>query len=142
MAKEPFYEVPAEKFIAALAAELKKLPEFKMPEWALFVKTGTSKQRPPENLEWWWTRAASILRQIYTRKIVGVSSLRVKYGSRKNRGMKPERFRKASGKHIRIILQQAEAAGLIEKIKGKQAGRRLTTKGKEFLDNLAKSLLK
>ena len=29
------------------------------------------------------------------KKIIGVNRLRTKYGSKKNRGMKPERFRKA-----------------------------------------------
>lgn len=142
MVKEPVYEVNAEKFISALASELKKLAEFKMPEWAFFVKTGVSKERVPENADWWYARAASILRQMYIRKIVGVNRLRVKYGGKQNRGVRPEIFRKSAGKHIRTMLQQAESAGLIEKIKGKRAGRRLTAKGKEFLDSLSNSLLK
>jgi len=129
------YAIPAQEYNKKLAEALKKIPEFKIPEWALFVKTSTSKARPPENPDWWYNRAASILRQIYIKKIVGVERLRVKYGSRKNRGMKPERFKKASGKIIRVILQQAERAGLVEKAKeGKKFGRRLTAKGKEFLE--------
>lgn len=139
--KELVYDVPADKFIEALAKELKKLGEFKMPDWAFYVKTGTAKARPPESADWWHTRAASILRQLYIRKIVGVSRLKTKYGSKKDRGMKPPRFRKGAGKNIRIILQQAENAGMVEKIKGKKAGRKLTAKGKEFLDNLANKLL-
>ena len=52
--------------------------------------------------------------------------------------MKPEIFKKGSGKIIRTILQQAEAAGLIEKIheSGKRAGRRLTKKGNELMDGI------
>lgn len=134
------YDVPANEFIAALAAELKKLGEFAMPEWAFYVKTGTAKERVPENREWWFIRAASILKQLYTKRVVGVGRLRTKYGSKKDRGMKPKRFRKGAGKNIRVILQQAEKAGLVEKIKSKRSGRRLTPKGKEFLDNIAKSL--
>lgn len=142
MADEVVYNVPANEFIAALAAELGKLGEFAMPEWALYVKTGTAKERVPENREWWYTRAASILRQIYVRRVVGIGRLRTKYGSKKDRGMKPKRFRKGAGKNIRVILQQAEKAGFVEKIKSKRSGRRLTAKGKEFLDDIAKSLLK
>ncbi|MFH1249146.1 MAG: 30S ribosomal protein S19e [archaeon] len=142
MAKEELvYDVDAEKFLSALASELKKNEIFVVPEWAYFVKTSMSKQRPPEDKGWWYTRAASILRQMYTRGIVGVGRLRVKYGSKKNRGMRPSRFKKGAGKNIRMILQQTEAAGFVEKTnKGKRAGRKLTTKGREFLDNLAKSL--
>ena len=36
-------DIEAEKFILAIAEELKKHPEFKAPEWAHFVKTGISK---------------------------------------------------------------------------------------------------
>jgi len=135
------YEIPAQEYNDKLAAKLKTLAEFKMPEWAMYIKTGTNKTKPPVNNEWWYNRAASILRQIFINKVVGVQRLRVKYGSRKNRGMKPEIFAKASGKVIRVMLQQAEKAGFLEKVKdlkeGKRFGRRLTVKGKEFLEGIS-----
>ncbi|MCS7134624.1 MAG: 30S ribosomal protein S19e [Candidatus Pacearchaeota archaeon] len=134
------HEVPPEKLISALAEKLKTMEEFKMPEWALFVKTSPAKERPPDSSDWWYIRAASILRSIYLRGIVGVSRLRVKYGSRKNRGMAPEKFCKASGKIIRTILQQATRAGLVELVKGKRTGRKLTKKGKEFLEKVAEEI--
>jgi len=128
-------DVEPSKVISTLAMKLKEMPEFEMPGWANFVKTGPSKDRPPVDENWWCVRAASILRSIYVRGVIGVSRLRNKYGSRKNRGMKPEKFKRASGKIIRTILQQATKAGLVEHIKEKKAGRRLTKKGREFLDN-------
>ncbi|KHO50477.1 MAG: small subunit ribosomal protein S19e [archaeon GW2011_AR13] len=73
---------------------------------------------------------------------VGVSRLRTKYGSKKNRGFKPEEFRKASGKIIRTILQQSDLAGLTEiakdvrGVKSKRPGRQLTAKGKIFLESI------
>lgn len=134
------HEIPSQKFIAALAEKLKTIEEFKMPEWAEFVKTGISKERVPDDEEWWYTRAASILRAVYVKGVVGVSRLRTKYGSRKNRGMRPEKFYKSSGKIIRVILQQATKAGLTEHIKEKSTGRRLTKKGLAYLENLAKTL--
>jgi len=140
MAETIVYDIDADKLIKELAAKLKGMDEFKVPEWAYFVKTSMARQRPPVEREWWFTRAASILRQMYTHGVVGVNRLRVKYGGKQNRGMKPSRFKKGSGKNIRVILQQAELAGLIEKVKGKRAGRKLTTKGKEFLESIAKSL--
>jgi len=134
------HEIPAEKLILAIAAEVKKMPEFKMPEWAYFVKTGISRSRPPAESEWWYKRAASILRQAYIKGIIGVNRLRTKYGSKQNRGMKPKRFKKAAGKNIRVILQQAERIGFLEKFKGKRTGRKLTVKGKEFIEKIAESI--
>ncbi|MBS3091569.1 40S ribosomal protein S19 [Candidatus Pacearchaeota archaeon] len=125
------------KYNSSLAEALKKLPEFKKPEWVDFVKTGASKKRPNIDSDFWYKRAASILRQIYVKKVVGVERLRTRYGSRKGKGAKPAHFYKAGGKIIRKILQQADSAGLTEKVKAKHSGRQLTAKGKEFLENLA-----
>ncbi len=135
MSKKIFSQDPSE-YIIKLAEALKEIPEFQIPEWAFFVKTGTSRERPPSDDDFWYTRAASILRQLYIKGVVGVGKLRVRYGSRKNRGGRPDQFRKASGKIIRIILQQAEGAGLVEKISRLQHGRRLTEKGRDFLDSI------
>ena len=130
------FEKDPQKFIQALAEALKKIPEFEIPEWSNFVKSGTSRQRPPRQEDFWYTRAASILRQLYIKGVVGVGKLRTRYGSRKDRGGKPDEFRKASGKIIRTILQQAEKAGLVEKVNRLQHGRRLTQKGRDFLDSI------
>jgi|GEM_PF-198852 small subunit ribosomal protein S19e len=135
MARTIFAQNP-EKFIPALAEALKKIPEFEVPEWALYVKTGVSRERPPAMEDFWYTRAASILRQLYIRGVVGVGKLRTRYGSRKDRGGKPDKFFKSGGKIIRVILQQAEAAGLVEKILRMQHGRRLTQAGRDFLDSI------
>jgi len=132
--------IEPQKYNAALAAAIKKEGLFPKPDWANFVKTGANKARPPFELDFWEHRAASILRQIYLKKIVGVERLRTRYGGRKDRGMKPPRFIKASGKIIRTILQQAESAGLVEKVKGKHCGRQLTPKGKEFLEKVASQI--
>jgi small subunit ribosomal protein S19e len=124
------------KYNSSLAEALKELEEFKRPEWIEFVKSSQHKQRPINNPDFWYIRSASILRQIYIQGIVGVQRLRTRYGGRKDRGMKPPQFRKSGGKIIRTILQQSETAGLIEKAKGKNAGRQLTKKGKEFLEGI------
>lgn len=136
------YELDAQEYNKRLAGALEKIPEFKEPEWIKFVKSGAAKERPIEDPDFWYHRAASILRQIYKKKIVGVNRLRTKYGSKKNRGFKPEEFRRAGGKIIRIILQQADKAGFTEiakDIKGlrrKKPGRILTEKGRLFLEEL------
>ena len=128
--------IESHKYNSMLASALKEVDEFKKPEWIDFVKTSTHKQRPSTEEDFWHKRAASILRQIYIKGIVGVERLRTRYGGRKNRGQRPPEFRKGGGKIIRTILQQAEKAGLIEKVKEKKSGRKLTEKGKEFLESV------
>ncbi|MEM4330918.1 MAG: 30S ribosomal protein S19e [Candidatus Pacearchaeota archaeon] len=135
MSKEIFSKHP-QKYNLALAEALKKIPEFSPPEWAFYVKTGCSKQRPPLEEDFWYKRSASILRQIYIKGVLGVGKLRKIYGSKKKRGVRPSKFKKASGKIIRTILQQAEKAGFVEKVSKNQFGRRLTKKGKDFLDSI------
>jgi small subunit ribosomal protein S19e len=140
--KNSVYDLTPQEFNLKLAEALKNIPEFKEPEWAKFVKSSPSKQRPIEDENFWHKRAASILRQIYRKRIVGVNRLRTKYGSKKNRGMKPERFMRAGGKIIRTVLQQCDKAGFtetIKEIKGtkeKRMGRKLTPMGKKFLEEL------
>ena len=136
----PFYDLKAHEYTLKLAEALKKIPEFKEPEWAAFVKSGPAKERPIEDPDFWHKRAASILRQIYKKEIVGVNRLRTKYGSKKNRGYAPEAFKRAGGKIIRTILQQADKAEFteiakdIKGVRSKKPGRQLTKKGKEFME--------
>jgi small subunit ribosomal protein S19e len=134
--KMTVYDIEPGEYNKKLAEALKKLPEFEMPEWAYFVKTSVARVRPPAEDDFWHRRAASILRQIYIRGVVGVNRLKTRYGGRKNRGMQPEIFMKASGKIIRVILQQAEKAGFMEKVKEKKSGRKLTKQGVKFLESI------
>jgi small subunit ribosomal protein S19e len=136
------FEIDAQEYNEKLAEALKQVPEFERPEWALYVKSGAAKERPIEDPDFWYKRSASILRQIYKKGILGVNRLRTKYGSKKNRGFRPEEFRKASGKIIRTILQQADKAGFTEiakdvrDVRSKRPGRQLTEKGKQFLEGI------
>lgn len=138
--KITIYDVEADKFNTKLAEELKEIKEFKMPEWAEFVKTGMSKKRVPYELDWWYKRVASILRQIYIKGTVGVNRLRIRYGGKKDRGAKPKRFKRAGGKIIRFILQKSEETGLLKKSEGKKKGRQMTKKGLDFLNSIAKKI--
>jgi len=135
------YDLDQQEYNLKLAEALKKVPEFKSPEWVEFVKSAPSKERPIEDPDFWYKRAASILKQIYKKKNIGVSRLRTKYGSKKDRGFKPEEFRRAGGKIIRVILQQADKAEFTEiskPVRGTKikAGRKLTEKGIEFMENI------
>ena len=129
------YDKRPQELIQKAAEGLKK--EITMPAWAKFVKTGHAKQRPPEDQDWWYSRAASILRKIYRHGPIGTNKLKKKYGSKKNRGHKPEARYEGSGKIIRVILQQLEQKQLIkQETKGVHKGRIITPKGKSFLDKI------
>ncbi|MBI5797968.1 30S ribosomal protein S19e [Candidatus Woesearchaeota archaeon] len=134
------FDINPSDLIPKAAEELKKSKAVKTPEWAKLVKTGPGQERPPVHPDWWYHRAASILRKISLKGPIGVSKLRNYYGTKKNRGVKPEQFYRASGKIIRVILQQLETEGLIKKVeKGVHKGKVLTPKGQAFLDSIAKN---
>jgi len=134
------YDVDAQKFIERLKEELKKIDVIKPPRWALFAKNSSANERPPEQEDFWYIRAASILRRLYIDGPIGVSRLRTYYGRRKQHKRSKEKFMKAGGKIIRTILQQLEKAGFVEKVERK--GRKLTPKGISFLDNIAYEVYK
>ena len=57
------YDVTADTLINRMATELKSIPEILPPDWAPFVKTGVSRELPPENPDWWYIRSAAVLRK-------------------------------------------------------------------------------
>lgn len=125
------YDVKAEPLIQEVAKELED--EFEAPEWTDYAKTGSHKERPPQQDNWYHIRSAAILRKIYMDGPLGTSKLRTIYGGRKNKGHKPEHHVDASGKVIRTALQNLEEAGLLEEVEGE--GRQITEKGQSFLDD-------
>jgi small subunit ribosomal protein S19e len=136
-------EVYPNELVEKVAEELKKIEEIKPPVWATFVKTGVHKERSPESKDWWYTRAAAVLRSIFNLGPIGVSKLRTKYGGKQRRGHKKAHFKKGSGSVIRKILQQLEKAGLIKFVeKGIHKGRVIAPKGKSILDKTAAAISK
>ena len=118
--------------VKAVAERLKeKLQE---PEWALFVKTGVSRERPPQQKDWWWMRAASILRKVNENGPIGTQRLRTYYGGRKRHTHAPAHFKKSGGKVIRTMLADLEKQGLIEKTNRPKKGRIVTREGRRLLD--------
>ena len=112
------FDVPADLLIEKVAEEFKSNDKINSPAWSNFVKTGVHKERKPENGDWWYIRTASIIRRVYMDGPVGVMSLRTFYGGKKDRGVRPEVFRKGSGSIIRTALHQLEDAGYVEKVEG------------------------
>ena len=125
------YDVKAEPLIMEVADELED--DFEATEWTGYVKTGVSKDSPPQQDNWYHIRSAAILRRIYTDGSMGVSKLRTIFGDNRDNGHGPEHHGKASGKVIRTALQNLEEAGYLETEEGE--GRVLTDKGRSFLDS-------
>ncbi|MBI5880789.1 30S ribosomal protein S19e [archaeon] len=137
------HDVPVNILIEEVAKELHNFNEIKPPVWTVFVKTGMHKERPPKRADWWYVRAAAVLRSVRRLGPVGVEKLRGKYGGRKNMGHKTEHVFKGSGSIIRKVLQQLESAGLIKKgEKGVHKGRIITPKGISLMDKAAVKLYK
>jgi small subunit ribosomal protein S19e len=135
------YDVPASVFIEKLAKYLKdNVDEVQPPAWAVVAKTGSHVEKAPQNPAWWYVRSASILRKVYVHGPVGLEKLRADYGGRKDFGTKPEHAVKAAGSNIRKILQQLEAAGLVQKVNFK--GRVMAPKGRKLLKEIAEDLHK
>ena len=133
-------DVPAEDLIQALAEHLKKVPEIEPPEWAPFVKTGSHAERPPQRSDWWYTRAASLMRKVYLTGPVGLQQLEIAYGGSKAVAYFPKHHRDAGGSAIRNLLKELEQAELVTKQGNK--GRILTAKGVALLDKISKDVFK
>ncbi|MAF34853.1 30S ribosomal protein S19e [Candidatus Woesearchaeota archaeon] len=137
------YDVPIGELITKTAEELKSVKELAPPEWSSFAKTSHGKTRPPVNPDWWYVRAASILRKVAIRGPIGTSKLRTLYGGRKRRGYKQQHFVRASGSVIRTLLKQLDAAGLTKtETKKLRRGRLLTPQGMALLDKVSVGIMK
>jgi small subunit ribosomal protein S19e len=135
------YDVPASQFIEKLAKYLKEnIDEVQPPAWASLAKTGSHVEKQPQNPNWWYIRSASILRKVYVHGPLGLEKLRAEYGGRKDFGVKPEHAVKAGGSNIRKVLQQLEAAGLVQT--ARPQGRKMTPKGRKLLQEVAEDLQK
>ncbi|MFH0832297.1 MAG: 30S ribosomal protein S19e [Candidatus Aenigmatarchaeota archaeon] len=130
------HDIEADKLIKKAAESLKE--KMQMPAWAVYVKTGVNRERPPEQSDWWFIRAASILRRIYLDGPVGVERLKSYYGGLHRRGHKQAHFAKAGGKIIRTILKDLEKLNFVEKVDKPKKGRKITKEGIKFLNQAAK----
>ena len=135
------YDVPADALIEALAADFEdRLDE---PDWATFAKSGANRELPPEQEDFWATRAASLLRKVADSGPVGVERLATEYGGSSGGSNRyrvaPNRRADGSRNVIRTILQQLEDEGLIATAEGE--GRVVTGEGQRLLDDTATEVL-
>jgi small subunit ribosomal protein S19e len=134
-------DVSSDALINNLSKFLKEnVGEVAPPSWASTAKTGSHRERPPANPDWWYNRCASLLRKLYLHGPVGIARLRVEYGGRLRHGTHIEHSRVAGGSAIREPLQQLQKAGFIA-IEAKK-GRKLTPEGISLLNRVAADILK
>lgn len=119
------------------SAERLKAEGIKKPAYVDYVKTGPSRERVPSDKDFWYTRCASILRQVYVNGPIGVSALRTKYGTRKRHVTHRHHHYRAGGSMIKDAFDALEKQGYIKKEK---VGRVITSKGKSFIDKVAKEV--
>lgn len=134
------YDVPPKQLIDLTAKKLKEVSEIAPPPWASQVKTGLQAETQPVQLDWWHVRTAAILRKVYMEGPIGTERLAAKFGGSHDRKAKPYKAVKGSRSIVRNALKQLESAGLIQADKNR--GRVVTPKGKSFLDNLAREIMK
>lgn len=136
------YDVPAEALIEAVAEKLEG--ELEEPDWARFAKSGTGREFPPEQDDFWYVRAASVLRTVAINGPVGVERLATAYGGAKQGsaryGVAPRHRSDASRKQLRRMLQQLEDAGYLERPPD-DVGRQLSAGGRSLLDTTAGEVL-
>ncbi|MFB6193763.1 MAG: 30S ribosomal protein S19e [Halobaculum sp.] len=135
------YDVPADDLISEVADRLEdRIDE---PGWAEFVKSGVDRELPPQQDDFWYVRAASLLRKVADQGPIGVGTLATEYGGAKNGTTRyrvaPPRQSDGSRKIIRTILQDLEEEDLVETAQGE--GRRITSDGRAFLDEAAGDVL-
>ncbi|MGM0604757.1 MAG: 30S ribosomal protein S19e [Halobacteriota archaeon] len=131
------YDVPADELISELADRLAERLE--TPEWANYTKSGSDRELPPKQEDFWETRAASVLRKVAMNEPIGIERLATEYGGStkgSNRyTVAPPSHTGGSKKIIRTVLAQLEAEGFVRTAKGE--GRHVTDEGRAFLDEAA-----
>lgn len=127
------YNIEPSTLIDVISEKLKEYEEIIAPEGSVFWKTAFFKEFAPYDPEnFWYIRSASLMRRLWKFGPIGVNRLRKKYGGRNRRGAKPAHSARASGKIIRVALQQLEQANLV--IKTEKTGRKLSPEGISLLE--------
>ncbi len=141
MAMTTYHDVPADLLIGELSARLSEVDSINPPEWSKIVKTGTHRERPPAQDNWWYIRSAAVLRKVGKLGPIGANHMAQHYGGPKDRGVKPNRAVAGSRNISRTVMQQLTTAGLIQSKMNLSGtvnhGKVLTPAGQKMLDSVA-----
>merc|ERR1712203_155895 len=112
-------DVPAGKFIQAYADFLKKSNKIELPSWVDLVKTGHFHELAPYDDDWFYTRAAAIIRKLYIKPGYGVGRLANKFGGKERNGSARKHHAKDSRGVIRAAMKALEKAKLLTRYNDK-----------------------
>ena len=135
------HDVPADLLIAEIANRLGDIGDISAPDWAEYAKTGTHRERPPVQADWWQIRSAAILRKVGMLAPIGANHMSQQFGGPKDRGVKQNRAVAGSRNVARTIMQQLTSCGLITSKHNPAGtvnlGKILTSEGQSLLDEAA-----
>merc|ERR1712072_1612771 len=127
-------DVDPQTFVVAFAAHLKK-SKLKVPEFVTIVKTSKAHELGPTDPDWYYVRAASVVRHVYLRPNVGVGAVRKIYGGTKRNGTRPNHFCLSSSNVARKVMQSLEGINLVTK--DVNGGRTIAPTGRRDMDRIA-----
>ena len=142
------FDVPANELINSVAMFFKEKNVIKLPKWSSLVKCSHANEIVPIDPDYMYYKAAAIARKLYITKskMIGVGSIRTMFGKKERRGVQPSKFMRASGKIIRVLIQQLKENKYVENYKNKDQdvsyGLVLTSNGRTELDKIAAKIAK
>ena len=138
---ENIFTVKPATLNTALAEYIKNTSKVVEPANVDLIKTGSFKQRFPSDQDWYFKRAASILRKLVLSEIkgskIGVRSIAKLYGGSLNRGSKPSVKVDGSKGIIRKIIKDFENVGWVEIVDGQRI---ISEKAKEEILKLIEKI--
>uniref|UniRef100_A0A0A9Z8I6 40S ribosomal protein S19-1 n=1 Tax=Lygus hesperus TaxID=30085 RepID=A0A0A9Z8I6_LYGHE len=132
-------DIPASKFVAALAEHFKNSGKYKLPVWHDIVKTSSAAQLAPLDEDWYYKRLAAVARRVYLKGGLGSHRLTKCFSRSGKFDTRPRHSVRAAKQPIRSALKALEKNGLVSRKKG-AAGRFFTSAGRRELDNVATSI--
>eukprot|EP01083_Nonionella_stella_P127114 385022_1 len=126
------------QWITAFAAHLKQQGSMDVPECVDYAKTGISRILPPQNPDWYYVRAAAVLRRVYLRPFTGIGGLSKVFGSTWGLS-RPLHFRTAATGILRKVLHSLEKLNLLAK--SEDGGRVITKSARRDCDRIAMKVL-
>ena len=136
-----YYDVPADQLISSLSSKLKEMGAVSPPDWTDYVKTGTHRERPPVQDDWWYIRSAAIFRKVAIKGPIGTNRMSQEFGGSKKRGVKRNKAVSGSRNITRKILQQLSESDLIINSMNSTGtvirGKVLSSTGQSLIDGVA-----
>src|SRR2546427_13238313 len=95
------FDLPAMPLLERIASHLASEGKVAAPDWAPFARTGVHTEKAPVRKDWWFLRAAAILRKVYILGPIGTSRLSAEFGGARHGGAAPQKPRKGGRNHVR-----------------------------------------